>query len=154
MADHMGAVVHDLATGDLLTLNWGGRNASLWSLSLHDNPTDSQTVLAAREVLKNPSHYTDYQDCKFLGHSKYHHHRQVMLCSGITSIYDTTIGGIALVDMGTMLPLYEIPITMVSDMGTLVTKNPMEVAIVNGKMWLYFLPDERNSTLYVFEARP
>lgn len=150
MADHMGAVVHDLATGDLLTLNWGGRNASLWSL--HDHPTASQAVPTSREVIKNPSHYTDYQDCKFLGHSKYYHHRPVMLCSGITSIYDTTIGGIALVDMGTMLPLYEIPITMLSDLGTLITKNPMDVAIVNGKMKLYFLPDERNSTLYVYEA--
>ena len=103
MADHMGAVVHDLATWDLLTLNWGGRNASLWSLSLHDDPTDSQTVLAAREVLKNPSHYTDNYGIGH-GHSGY-----------------------------------------------------QEPDGRGDRQWedeVVFPPDERNSTLYVFEAGP
>jgi hypothetical protein len=74
-----------------------------------------------------------------------------MLGSGITNLYGTTIGGLALVDMETMVPLYEVPLTMVSDRGHLMTKNPMDVAIVDGKLRLYFLPDEHTSTLYVYE---
>ena len=149
IADHMGAAVHDLSTGNILTLNWGARSASLWNSNYKAAVPPAFTV--PRAVMKNPSHYTDYQDCKFLGHSQRYGFRPVMLCSGITSLYGTTIGGVALVDMESMVPLYEVPVTMVSDRGTLVTKNPMDVAIVDGKMRLFFLPDERNSTLYVYE---
>ncbi|KAH6845478.1 hypothetical protein B0I37DRAFT_186065 [Chaetomium sp. MPI-CAGE-AT-0009] len=149
IADHMGAVVHDLFTGDILTLNWGARSASLWNLNY--KPAIPPAFTAPRAVVKNPSHYTDYQDCKFLGHSQRYGFRPVMLCSGITNLYGTSIGGVALVDMQSMVPLYEVPLTMVSDHGVLVTKNPMDVAIVGGKLRLFFLPDERNSTLYVYE---
>lgn len=149
IADHMGAVVHDLSTGDILTLNWGARSASLWNLNY--KPAVPPAFTAPRAVVKNPSHYTDYQDCKFLGHSQRYGFRPVMLCSGITNLYDTTIGGVALVDMRSMVPLYEVPLTMLSDHGVLVTKNPMDVAVVDGKLRLFFLPDERNSTLYVYE---
>ncbi|KAK4103934.1 hypothetical protein N658DRAFT_493412 [Parathielavia hyrcaniae] len=149
IADHMGAVVRDLSTGNILTLNWGSRSGSLWDLNYR--PEAPPAFAAPRAVVRNPSHYTDYQDCKFLGHSQRYGFRPVMLCSGITSLYGTAIGGIALVDMETMIPLAEVPLTMVSDRGILVTKNPMDVAIVDGKMRLFFLPDERNSTLYVYE---
>lgn len=148
--DHMGAAVHDLSSGRILTLNWGGRDASLWDLRQH--PEAPPAFTSPKAAIKNPSHYTDYQDCKFLGPSRRYGFRPIMLCSGITSLYGTVIGGIALVDMESMIPLYELPLTMVSDLGTLVTKNPMDVAIVDGKMRLFFLPDERNSTLYVYEA--
>ena len=151
MGDHMGAAVHDLSTGDVVTLNWGARAASLWNLRYR--PEAPPGFTAARAVVRNPSHYTDYQDCKFLGHSGRHDFRPVMLCSGITGLYGTTIGGVALVDMRTMAPLYEVPLTMrTEELGTLVTKNPMDVALVDGKMRLYFLPDERQSTLYVYEV--
>ncbi len=149
IADHMGAAVHDLSTGDVLTLNWGARSASLWNLNY--KPDVPPAFTAPRAVIKNPSHYTDYQDCKFLGHSQRYGFRPVMLCSGITNLYGTTIGGVALVDMESMVPLSELPLTMLSDRGTLVTKNPMDVAIVDGNLRLFFLPDERNSTLYIYQ---
>lgn len=147
--DHMGAAIHDLSSGNILTLNWGSRAASIWNLRYKSEVPPAFT--APRAVIKNPSHYTDYQDCKFLGHSQRYGFRPVMLCSGITKLYDTVIGGVALVDMESMVPLYEVPLTMASDTGMLVTKNPMDVAVVDGKMRLFFLPDERNSTLYVYE---
>lgn len=152
VAGHMGAVVHDVATGDVLTLNWGARSASLWNLRYTPVPLPGFTP--PRAVVKNPSHYTDYQDCKFLGRSQRYGFRSVMLCGGITGgLYDgnTSIGGVALVDMQTMVPLYEVPLTMVSDGGNLVTKNPMDAAIVDGKLRFFFLPDEHNSTLYVYQ---
>ncbi|KAK3685006.1 hypothetical protein B0T22DRAFT_482008 [Podospora appendiculata] len=153
IADHMGAVVRDPATGNIVTLNWGARSASLWNLKDINRSSESPPAFAApRAVVRNPSHYIDYQDCKFLGHPRRFGSRAVMLCSGITAMFGTTIGGIALVDMETMTPLYEVPLTMVSAAGNLVTKNPMDVAVVDGKMRFFFLPDERNSTLYVYEA--
>ncbi|KAK4147182.1 uncharacterized protein C8A04DRAFT_24980 [Dichotomopilus funicola] len=152
IADHMGAVVHDIAAGDVLTLNWGARSASLWNL--RHSPVPLPGFTPPRAVVKNPSHYTDYQDCKFLGRPQRYGFRSVMLCAGITGgVYgaNTSIGGVALVDMQTMVPLYELPLSMVSDGGNLVTKNPMDAAIVDGKLRFFFLPDEHNSTLYVYE---
>jgi hypothetical protein len=53
-----------------------------------------------------------------------------------------------------MSPLSEVPLTMVSDLGVQITQNPMDVDIVEGKLRVYFLPDQHNSTLYVYEAQP
>ncbi|KAK3308825.1 uncharacterized protein B0T15DRAFT_483401 [Chaetomium strumarium] len=149
IGDHMGAAIRDVSNGNILTLNWGSRRASIWNLNY--KPAAPPAHTPPRAVIKNPSHFTDYQDCKFLGHSQRYGFRPVMLCSGITNLYNTTIGGVALVDMESMIPVYEVPLTMVSDRGVLVTKNPMDVAIVDGRLRLFFLPDERNSTLYVYE---
>jgi hypothetical protein len=78
-----------------------------------------------------------------------------MICSGVATLTKTaTIGGIAIVDLETMTPLDEVPITMVSDLGAPVIQNPFEVDIVDGRLRVYFMPDQHNSTLYVYEAQP
>lgn len=101
----------------------------------------------------NPSHWIDYQDCKFLGHAKAYDDRAVMLCSGIAKLADgVEVGGVAIVDTQTLEPLMEVPITMRTDHGVLVTKNPVDVDVVDGRMQLYFLPEEGHATLYVYEA--
>ncbi|KAK9326911.1 hypothetical protein V1520DRAFT_358499 [Lipomyces starkeyi] len=53
-----------------------------------------------------------------------------------------------------MIPVAEVPITMTSDLGVPVTQNPMDVTIVDGRLRFYFMPDQHNSTLYVYEAEP
>ncbi|KAH6653729.1 hypothetical protein BKA67DRAFT_658072 [Truncatella angustata] len=152
VADHQGGVVRDSFGGGLLTtFNWGSREASLWPQvhSLGASPKFS-TPLA---TVRNPAHYVDYQDCKHLGRPRYYGNVSVMICSGIANLGEgVSIGGLALVEMHTMRPLYEVPMMMTSDLGALITKNPMDVALVDGKMRFYFLPDERNSTLYIYEA--
>ncbi|KIW96395.1 uncharacterized protein Z519_03464 [Cladophialophora bantiana CBS 173.52] len=150
-ADHLGGIVHDTKRQRLNTLNWGSRNASIWNLNATSNkpyPTFSQPSSVAR----NPSFYVDYQDCKFLGHSKQYDYRAVMICSGVATLAgNITIGGLALVDFETMIPLYEVPLTMTSVRGTPLTQNPFDVAYVNETLRFYFLPDQHNSTLYIYE---
>ncbi|KAM0626318.1 hypothetical protein ACHAQF_001334 [Verticillium nonalfalfae] len=93
------------------------------------------------------------EDCKFLGHAKAYEDRAVMLCSGIAKLADgVEVGGVAIVDAQTLEPLMEVPITMRTDHGVLVTKNPVDIDVVDGKMQLYFLPEEGHATLYVYEA--
>jgi hypothetical protein len=43
---------------------------------------------------------------------------------------------------------------MRSMLGVPITQNPVDVAMVDGKLRLYWLPDQHNSTLYVYEAQP
>jgi len=149
IADHQGGAIHDVDTGNVYMLNWGSRNVSTWNTNYV--PAVYPAFTRPRGIVRNPSYYTDYQDCKFLGHPAAYDYRGVGLCSGVTSIYGTQIGGIAIVDLKTMTPLAEVPITMLSDLGVLVTENPVDVAIVDGRLRVYFMPDQHNSTLYVYE---
>ncbi|KAK5026566.1 hypothetical protein LTS07_007500 [Exophiala sideris] len=138
--DHLGGIVHDIQNQSLSTLNWGARNATVWDLTAKRNayPQFSQPKAV---------------DCKFLGHSQTYNYRAVMMCSGVaTYSNNVTVSAVAIVDTQTMVPYTEVPLTMVSALGTPITQNPFDVAIVNGKLRLYFLPDQHNSTLYVYEA--
>ncbi|KAK6855438.1 hypothetical protein PG995_008970 [Apiospora arundinis] len=153
--DHQGGVVHDVSTQTLLTLNWGSRAASLWDLRRHTPPAAPfrSSFAQPRAVVTNPSHYVDYQDCKSLGRPAVYGNRSVMMCSGVAELGpNMTIGGLAIVDVQSMMPLAEVPITLTTELGAPMTKNPMDVALVGGRLRFFFLPNERNSTLYVYEA--
>ena len=161
--DHLGGIVHDPKLQSITCLNWGSRNATTYNLSDLAVPvTESRAgeIGAAftppQSVVRNPSFYVDYQDCKFLGHhliALSQHPRALMICSGVARLtLNVTIGGVAVVDVATMTPLMEVPLTMTSDLGVPITQNPFDVGVVEGKLRFYFLPDLHNSTLYVYEA--
>lgn len=162
--DHNGGIVHDTVVDDLVTLNWGSRNATRWSLD--DYPrgfTPLPGFTPPLASLTNPTSFIDYQDCKFLGHQELPGPmsaefgagavRPVMFCGGVAEIGTFYLGGIALVDLETMLPLWELPVSMTSDLGASVTQNPIDITVIDDKLRIYCLPDEFNSTLYVYEAQ-
>ncbi|KAF5005333.1 hypothetical protein FDECE_8229 [Fusarium decemcellulare] len=151
-ADHLGGVVHDTRDNLVTALNWGGRNASTWDLNTAKTGCDESPK--PKRVVRNPSYFIDYQDCKWLGHSKFYGGKSVMLCSGVATIGGYNLGGIALVDVETMIPLAEIPIELESALGVRLTQNPMDVSVKDGKLRLYLMPDQHNSTLYIYEAQP
>lgn len=169
-ADHNGSIVHDTITNELVTLNWNGQNATTWSLNGY--PRDFTAIPGFTPPLRdvpNPSFYIGYQDCKYLGHhtmpnllraqASYglqHDFNNpvcpVMLCGGVSTFGKLSLGGLALVDLQTMLPLWEVPITLASDLGVTITENPVDAQIVNGKLRMWFMPDQHNSTLYIYES--
>ncbi|KAH8702096.1 hypothetical protein BGW36DRAFT_394833 [Talaromyces proteolyticus] len=167
--DHNGGIVHDTTTDELVTLNWGARNATTWSLRKYPRRfTPFPGFTPPVRSVANPSFFVDYQDCKFLGHhsipslvafqnpSSWSRHglvRPVMLCGGVATISSYNLGGLALVDLETMLPLWEVPISLTSDLGVSLTQNPVDAQVVDGKLRVWFLPDQRNSTLYIYEAQ-
>jgi len=150
--DHFGGSVHDTKTNLLYTLNWGARNVSTYDLGdKHLQPCD---VAKPLRVARNPTYFIDYQDCKFLGRTRAYDNRPVMICSGVATIGKATIGGVAIVDLLTLVPLAEVPMALVSDLGAQINGNPMDVDVVDGKLRFYLMPDQHNSTLYVYEAQP
>jgi len=181
-ADHNGGIVHDTVTDDIVTLNWGARNATTWSLRNYPKGfTPLPGFTAPKTKVPNPTSFVDYQDCKFLGHhriptslltqqqsprstdaNKNTETRPIMFCSGVATISSSSststfissfnLGGIALVDVQTMLPLWEVPLALTSDRGTPLTQNPVDVAVVGGKLRIYCLPDQHESVMYVYEA--
>lgn len=78
-----------------------------------------------------------------------------MLCSGVATISTYNLGGIAIVDLDTMLPLMEIPIPMVSAKGVAMTENSCDASVTeDGRLRMYWLSDQHNSTLDMYEAQP
>ena len=155
ISDHQGGVVHDTITNQLITLNWGSRNSSTF---LPTQQASYPSFTKPIRIRRNPSYFVDYQDCKFLGHPAYYQNKSVMICSGVATIGSGNstfnLGGLAIVDTETMTPLDEVPIAMTSQLGAPITENPMDVSVVDGRLRVYWLPDQHNSTLYVYEAQP
>jgi hypothetical protein len=150
--DHIGGIVHDTERTRVLGLNWGSRTAYDWKVGRHG--------AFLRETVVNPSHFVDYQDCKFLGEPR-GFRNPAMLCGGIAGLrhpgpdgqmvnYD--LGGIALVDVTTMRPLNEVPFQEYTDQRQVATRNAIDVQMVGDKLRLYLVADDDNSNLLVYEA--
>ncbi|KAK6428060.1 hypothetical protein LTR95_015799 [Oleoguttula sp. CCFEE 5521] len=163
--DHQGAIVHNTAKQTLHTLNWGSRNTSTFAYSqsgqhgrpkhYKPKPSNDSPFASPIATVRNPSYFIDYQDCKLLSlASPSYNYRPIMLCSGIATLGTYYLGGIALVDVETMVPVAEVPITLRTDAGVPLTVNPVEVSVVNGKLRMYWLPGIGETVLRVFEADP
>ncbi|KAJ0330987.1 hypothetical protein COL922a_012140, partial [Colletotrichum nupharicola] len=138
VGDHQGGIVHN-GIGTLTTLNWGGRKATRWTLSPSSSVPPSQQQ-------QQPPHPERERD---------HGEHEVMLCSGIATLAGgIEVGGLAIVDTETMVPLWEVPFMERTEaQGVLMTKNPMDVALVNSRVRLYFAPEEGESVSYVYELQ-
>ena len=151
--DHIGGIVHDTRSDRVLGLNWGSRTAYEWKLTGRGAKVTDTTA--------NPSHYVDYQDCKYMGRPRRFEH-PAMLCGGIAGLrhpgpdgqlvsYD--LGGIALVDVKTMRPINEVPFQEYTDQRQVATRNAIDVQIVDGRLRLYLVADDDDSNLLVYQAR-
>jgi Family of unknown function (DUF6454) len=145
-ADHIGAVVRDTDANTLHGVSWGSRRFYRWTVDRQGRVKSA----AARAVL-NPSHYVDYQDCKYAGHSR-------MLCSGVSEIRQKgeavpfRLGGIDLVDLRDGRPIHQIPVLLWTDRGLDLTHNPVWIEATADGLRAYFMPEDDRSTIYVYEV--
>jgi uncharacterized protein DUF6454 len=151
--DHIGGIVHDKRRNSLVGLNWGSRTAYTWTLAGRG--------AKLRDTTTNPSHFVDYQDCKYLGRPRALEH-PAMLCGGIAGLrhvgpagetvnYD--LGGVAIVDTLSMRPFNELPFQEYTDQRQVATRNAIDVQVVDGRLRLYLIADDDESDLLVYEAR-
>lgn len=149
-ADHIGAIVHDTGERALHGVSWGSRRFYRWGLGRDGRVTNAAASPAALRTL-NPSHYVDYQDCKYAGQRR-------MLCSGVTELRRSAdaprfrLGGLELIDLRDGRPLHQVPILLWTDSGLDMTHNPVWIEPSPSGLRAYFVPEDDNSTLYVFEA--
>jgi outer membrane protein assembly factor BamB len=76
-----------------------------------------------------------------------------MLSGGITQYGTFQLGGLALLDTTTLAPVWEVPITMLSPAGNVVTRNPIDVDVVDGKLRVHLAPDDNSTTVLTDEAQ-
>ena len=146
-ADHLGALVHDTETHALHGVSWGSRVFYRWPLS-----GDGRVANAAQpERVANPSHYIDYQDCKFAGQRR-------MACTGVTEFRVTPgsepfrLGGIDLVSLRDHRPIHQVPLLLWTR-GLDLAHNPVWLEATASGLRGYFVPEDDNSTLYVYETK-
>ncbi|HEX5038011.1 MAG TPA: DUF6454 family protein [bacterium] len=128
--DHIGAVVYNRELKTVIGMNWDSQAFYEWT------PEGKQI----RKVINDMSDYS-YQDCKYL-------QGPAMLCSGTRA---NANGGLAVVDLLDFELIQDIQMIPRTPKKTLMTRNPMAIDVVDQKIRYYFLPEDHNGPMYVFE---
>ena len=148
--DHIGAIVRDTDDNTLHGATWGSRGFYRWPLAADGRITNADADPAMLRT-RNPSHYVDYQDCKYAGA-----HR--MLCTGVTEIRrgiaaaPFRLGGMDLIDLADGRPLHQVPILLWTDEGLDMTHNPVWIDPTATGVRAYFMPEDERSTIYVYDV--
>jgi hypothetical protein len=150
-ADHIGAIVHDTDGRALHGASWGSRRFYRWTLDSNLRVTNADVPPPQLRIL-NPSHYVDHQDCQYAG-------LRTMLCGGISELPSASeaapvrLGGLDLIDLADGRPRHQVPVTLTTPRGVTMTRNPMWVEATASGLRAYFLPEDDESTLYVYDVR-
>jgi hypothetical protein len=150
VADHLGAIVHNTDDHTLHGISWGSRRFYRWTLDAGGRVTNASTSLEAVRRL-NPSHYVDYQDCKYVGERR-------MLCTGVAEMRrpsDATpfrLGGLDLVDLVDGRPVHQAPVPLWTPNGLDMTHNPVWIEPHGTGLRAYFMPEDDTSTLYIYDV--
>lgn len=145
VADHIGAIVHNVDDRTLHGVSWGSRRFYRWPLG-----DDGKAGGPLRT--DNPSHYVDYQDCKYVSGRR-------MVCTGVTEIRQPVasapfrLGGLELIDLVTGRPIHQVPVLLWTDSGLDMTHNPVWIEATASGLRGYFMPEDERSTLYIYDAR-
>lgn len=153
VADHIGAVVRDTDDNALHGVSWGSRRFYRWTLDRTGAPAAPP---GAQEPVRtiNPSHYIDYQDCKYGG-------RYRMICTGVAELRPSPdapataafrLGGIDVVDLRDGRPISQVPVALWTAGGLDMTHNPVWLEAAGGGLRAYFMPEDDRSTIYVYEV--
>jgi Family of unknown function (DUF6454) len=148
-ADHIGAVVRNTDDDTLHGVSWGSRRFYRWTLDKDGRVTNRDVAPAALRTL-NPSHYVDYQDCKYAG-------RRMMLCGGVSELRPPgapafRLGGLDLIDLTDGRPRHQVPVPLWTAGGLGMTHNPVWIEPTARGLRAYFMPEDDTSTVYVYEV--
>ena len=149
-ADHIGGIVHNTDDRTLHGVSWGSRRFYRWTLGPAGAVTNAG-LSPERLRRLNPSHYVDYQDCKYAGARR-------MLCTGVAELgprpdaAPIRLGGIDLVNLADDRPLFQVPVPLWTARGLSMTQNPVWMEAAGDGLRGYFMPEDDSSTLYVYEV--
>jgi hypothetical protein len=149
--DHLGAIALNPDTQILHGASWGSRRLYLWdSKGVEKNQGSSESIPSSSQL--NPSSYIDYQDNQYLGGGE-------MLYSGVATYKKPgepafSLGGLEIWDVLQGQVVHQVPIPLWSPKtGRVMTQNPCFLeAVAPNRVRANFLPDDNESTLYVYEA--
>ena len=148
--DSIGAIVHNTDDHTLHGASWGSRRFYRWTLDANGKVTNADTPPERLRTL-NPSHYVDYQDCKYVGGRR-------MLCTGLAEFRQTPasppfrLGGLDLVSLADGRPIHQVPVPLWTTGGLDMTHNPVWIEPGAAGLRAYFMPEDDSSTLYIYDV--
>jgi hypothetical protein len=127
--DHIGWILRDPELDLVFGGSWGSRQLYTWD-------TEGRLV----DTWENPGHFIDYQDAQLLGPG-------LLLCSGISLLpqADGTsleLGGLALVEPLRQRIRRDVPISVFSGAGHVITRNPVAVTADESGLLIHTAPDD------------
>jgi hypothetical protein len=149
--DHIGGIVRNTDDNTLHGVSWGSRRFYRWTLGADGKVADAGQPPEKLRTL-NPSHYLDYQDCKYLAGQRQ------MLCTGVTEMRVTPdaqpfrLGGVDLVDLKAGRPVHQVPVLLWTASGWDMTHNPVWLEPSEAGIRGYFMPEDDKSVLYIYDV--
>ena len=146
--DHIGGVVHNTDDNTLHGVSWGSRRFYRWRLDSNRRVSNAGGEMPR---VNNPSHYVDYQDCKYAGQRR-------MLCTGLSDLRTSPgatpfrLGGLDLIDLRDGRPLHQVPVLLWTASGLDMTHNPSWFEVTSTGLRAYFMPEDNASTVYVYDV--
>ena len=152
-ADHIGAIVHNTDDHTLHGVSWGSRRFYRWTLDRDGRVTNADADPARLRTL-NPSHYVDYQDCKYVGAPPDAVHRRHGNAPRIRHATPFRLGGIDLVDLADGRPLPSGAGAAVDRRRSGHDAQPgLDRSRLRTGLRGYFMPEDEQSTIYVYDVR-
>ena len=143
VSDHIGGLVYDRDANLLYGLSWGSRTIYCWT------PEGKEQYR-----YDNPSHYVDFQDAKYVGANMMIASGKNNLNFGVSDQKEVReIGGMALIELATGKINHAVPVMISKGDGAIITRNPMDVELRDGKLTFYFAPEDNQTTIYVYQAQ-
>ena len=158
--DHIGGVLRNPDTNTLHGISWGSRRFYQWPLGkngkakLAPGTRNAGTPEAGtdRDQAKlNSSFYIDYQDNQYIG-------GQEIVYTGLSAYKNPAgtriaVGGIEIVDLEKQAPVHQVPVDLWSPVtGAIITQNPSFFELVDDKLRAHFMPDDNESTIFIYET--
>ncbi|MEV8150201.1 DUF6454 family protein [Arthrobacter sp. NPDC080073] len=127
--DHIGWILRDPGLDLVFGGSWGSRQLFTWD-------TEGRLM----DQWENPGHFVDYQDAQLLGPG-------LLLCSGISLLpraHGTALelGGLALVEPLRQRIAWDVPISVFSGAGHVITRNPVTVTADESGLFIHAAPDD------------
>ena len=145
--DHIGAIVHHTDNHTLVGATWDARELYHWTFDGQGKITNGN-IPPESLAKQRRSYYVAFQDCKYIGGN-------LMFCSGVRSFKHGTgsfrLGGWEILDLRDNRPVQQIPVTLLSPFGAIITGNPCTVELTENGVRAYFVPDDNEkSTLLIY----
>lgn len=127
--DHIGWILRDPGLDLVFGGSWGSRQLFTWD-------TEGRLV----DQWENPGQFVDYQDAQLLGPG-------LLLCSGIYLLPQANggvleLGGLALVEPLQQRIRRDVPISVFSSAGHVITRNPVTVTADESGLLIHAAPDD------------
>jgi hypothetical protein len=150
--DHIGGLSRNTDTNTLHGVSWGSRRFYKFALDSAQSGSADASIPPADLRKVNHEFYIDYQDNQYLGGNE-------MLFTGLNTyqVKPTDpgffLGGLEIVNLDTGYAVHQIPIKLWSPVtGRAMTNNPTWFELTQNGVRGYFIPDDDDVSMYIYEA--